>query len=78
MVALFDISENCEIERQNLIDKKYPTTPSEDLYLIFEIESDVSMEFNNVLFDLKKLPNYASFRNSPKPITVSLTELLKK
>lgn len=64
--------------RQNLIDKKYPTTPSEDLYLIFEIESDVSMEFNNVLFDLKKLPNYASFRNSPKPITVSLTELLKK
>jgi len=64
--------------RQNLIDKKYPTPPSEDLYLIFEIESDVSMEFNNVLFDLKKLPNYASFRNSPKPITVSLTELLKK
>jgi hypothetical protein len=57
---------------------KYPTTSSEDLYLIFEIESDVSMEFNNVLFDLKKLSNYSSFRNSPKPITVSLTELLKK
>lgn len=63
--------------KQNLIDKKYPTIPSEDLYLIFEIECDVSDEFNCVTFDLNKLPEYSSFRNSPKPITISLIELMK-
>lgn len=51
--------------------------PSGDLYIIYKIENEVSNEFGNLDFDLKELQNFKSLRNSPKPITVSLTELLK-
>ena len=51
--------------------------PSGDLYIIYKIENEVSNEFGNLDFDLKELQNFKSFRNSPNPITVSLTELLK-
>ncbi len=63
--------------KQDLIDKKYPHTPNEEFYLIFEIENNVSNEFHNNSFDLNKLNNYSSFRNSAKHISVSLTELMK-
>jgi hypothetical protein len=51
--------------------------PAGDLYIIYKIENEVSNEFGNLDFDLKELQNFKSFRNSPNPITVSLTELLK-
>jgi predicted component of viral defense system (DUF524 family) len=51
--------------------------PSGDLYILYKIENEVSNEFGNLDFDLKELQNFKSFRNSPNPITVSLTELLK-
>lgn len=63
--------------KQNLIDKNYPTNPKGDLYLMFEIENDVSNDFNNTKFDLNKLSKYSSFFNSAKPITISLSELMK-
>lgn len=63
--------------KQNLIDKKYPTIPKGDLYLMYEIENDVSNDFNNTKFDLNQLDSYSGFWNSAKPISVSLTELMK-
>lgn len=63
--------------KQDLINKKYPTLPKGDLYIIYEIEKDISAEFNNQKWDLKKLSNYSGFRASPKPITVSLVELME-
>ncbi|MBK8144404.1 MAG: hypothetical protein IPK62_05060 [Bacteroidetes bacterium] len=56
--------------------KKYPN-PKGDIYLIYKILRECSLEFGNAYFDLRKLPNYESNRNSAKPITASLTELLK-
>lgn len=62
--------------KQNLINKKYPTVPKGELYIMYEIENDMSVEFENQKWDLKKLENYSSFWNSAKPITVTLSELM--
>lgn len=63
--------------RQDLIRDNYPTEPTGDFYIIFEIETEISSEFNYQEWDLKKLTNYSSFRNSPKPISVSLKDLMQ-
>jgi len=63
--------------KQNLIDKQYPTEPNGDLYIMFEIEKEMSEEFGNSEFDLTKLVNFKNFRQSSKPITVTLSKLLK-
>lgn len=62
--------------KNDLIKKGYPN-PKGDLYLVYEIEKDVSEEFQNVSIDLKKLINFESGRNSGKPFTSTLTEVLK-
>ena len=63
--------------KQNLIDKQYPTDPTADVYIIFEIKKDVSEQFANATFDLTCLANFKNFRQSPIPITVTLSDLLK-
>jgi hypothetical protein len=44
---------------------------------MFEIEKDSSSDFNNQKWDIRNLNNYSGFWNSPKPITISLSELMK-
>jgi hypothetical protein len=44
---------------------------------MFEIDKEISNDFANTTFDLTRLNNFKNFRNSPNPITVSLTELMK-
>lgn len=63
--------------KQDLINKKYPTDPTGDIYLIFEIEKDVSDEFKNSKFDLNQLDSFSGFWNSPIPISVKLSDLMK-
>lgn len=63
--------------KQDLIDDEYTTPPTGEAYIMFEIEKEISKEFANITFDLTKLSNFKNFWNSPKPITVSLTELMK-
>jgi predicted component of viral defense system (DUF524 family) len=63
--------------KQDLIGENYPTPPTGDAYIMFEIEKEISKEFAHSEFDLTKLNNFKNFRSSPKPITVSLTELMK-
>jgi hypothetical protein len=62
--------------KQDLIDKNYPD-PSGDLYLIYEIKTLEIKEFNNSVWDIAKLSKFKNYRNSPKPISISLSELMK-
>ncbi len=62
--------------KENLQKEGYPTIPNGDLYIMYEIEKESSNEFNNAKFDIRRLPNFASFRDSPKPISVTISELM--
>lgn len=62
--------------KDDLIRKGY-SDPSQDNYLVFEIEPVTDTEFENVNWDFKKLSNYSTNRASAFPFTTSLTELMK-
>ncbi len=66
--------------RLNLEKKRYPQAEREDdydnYYLVYEIEKADEIEFQGVAWDFKKLENYETNRQSAKPFTVSLTELM--
>ncbi len=62
--------------KQNLIKKGY-NNPSQDYYLIIELEKVDLNEFGNNSWDFRKLKNYYSGNASAKPFTTTLTELMK-
>lgn len=62
--------------KDDLIRKGYPT-PSQDNYLVIQIEPVTDTEFENVSWDFRKLSNYSTGRASAFPFTSSLTELMK-
>jgi hypothetical protein len=64
------------LSQNNLIKKGYPN-PKGELYLVYEIENEVSDDFQNISIDVRNLSKYESHRNSAKPFTASLTEILK-
>jgi len=64
------------LSQNDLLRKGYPN-PKGELYLVYNIEREVSADFSNVSIDIRKLPNFESNRNSAKPISVTLTEILK-
>lgn len=63
--------------KDDLIRKGYPTTPSQDNYLVIQIEPVTDAEFQNVMWNFRRLLNYSTGRLSPLPFTTSLTELMK-
>jgi hypothetical protein len=64
------------LSQNDLIRKGYPN-PAGELYLIYEIERDVSSDFHNISIDIRKLAKFESHRNSAKPFYATLTEILK-
>ncbi len=62
--------------KDDLIRKGYPT-PSQDNYLVIQIEPVTDTEFKDVSWDFRKLSTYSSGRASSLPFTSSLTELMK-
>ncbi|MCT4665116.1 MAG: DUF2357 domain-containing protein [Flavobacteriales bacterium] len=62
--------------KEDLIKKGYPN-PSQDYYLVIEIEKVIAEEFEAVTWNFKELKNYSSGRASAFPFTVTLTELMK-
>lgn len=64
------------LSQNDLINKGYPN-PSGEFYLMYDIEKSVSDDFKNIYVDVRRLSKYETYRNSSKPFTVSLTELLK-
>lgn len=63
--------------KSDMIKKNYPK-PNGELYLIFEIEKEVSNDFDYINIDLRKIPDFKNNRNSAKPYFISLTQLLKQ
>lgn len=62
--------------KDDLIKKGYPS-PSQDNYLVIQIEPVTDSEFENVSWDFRELSNYSAGRASAFPFTTSLTELMK-
>ena len=62
--------------KENLIKKGYPN-PTQDYYLVIELERVDLNDFGNNIWDFRKLKNYNSGNASAKPFTTTLTELLK-
>jgi predicted component of viral defense system (DUF524 family) len=62
--------------KNDLIRKGYPD-PSQDNYLVIKIERVTDAEFENVIWDFRKLSGYSGGRASAVPFTASLTELMK-
>lgn len=62
--------------KDDLIRKGYPS-PSQDNYLVIQIEPVTDTEFENVSWDFRNLSNYSTGRASAFPFTTSLTELMK-
>jgi hypothetical protein len=62
--------------KEEIIRKGYPS-PSENNYLVIEIEPVRDSEFDNVSWNFKNLTNYLTGRGSGIPFTSSLTELMK-
>lgn len=62
--------------KADLIRKGYPS-PSQDNYLVIQIEPLTDSEFENVSWNFRNLENYSTGRASAFPFTTSLTELMK-
>ncbi len=62
--------------RNDLLKMNYPG-PSQDNYLLVDIEPVTDHEFENVKWNFKNLKNYTKGRASALPFTASLTELMK-
>ncbi|WP_143961200.1 DUF2357 domain-containing protein [Litoribacter populi] len=62
--------------KDDLIKKGYPS-PSQDNYLVIQIELVTDSEFENVSWNFRELANYSTGRASAFPFTTCLTELMK-
>jgi predicted component of viral defense system (DUF524 family) len=66
------------ISKKDLINKGYPSKPSCDYYLLYQVGQINDNSFGGKKWDITKLPGYSSNRaNSTRPFAVSLTELSK-
>jgi predicted component of viral defense system (DUF524 family) len=66
------------MSKQGLSGKDYPSEPSCANYLVYKIEKAKEGDFNNAIWDVKKLSGYASDRaNAARPFAVTLTELFQ-
>jgi hypothetical protein len=63
--------------KEALIEKGYPTEPSRNYYLVYEVEKITDLEFVNQSWDVRQLSGYKVGRASALPFSVTLTELMK-
>lgn len=59
------------------LEKRGYSSPSQDYYLVIDIEPVVEAEFQDMEWDFRRLKNYSSHRASARPFTTNLTELMK-
>ncbi|WP_352422240.1 DUF2357 domain-containing protein [Proteiniphilum sp.] len=62
--------------RNDLLRSGYPE-PKGELYIVFEIEKNASEDLDNIKIDLRRLPLLKTHRNSAKPFSATLSEVLK-
>lgn len=63
--------------KQTLINKGYPSIPSQNYYLVYKVEELHDKEFLNQQWDITKLEFYKKGRGSALPFAVTMTELMK-
>ena len=63
--------------KQTLISKDYPTTPSQNYYLVYKVDKVYDDEFLNKKWDITKLESFKSGMNSALPFAISLSELMQ-
>jgi hypothetical protein len=63
--------------KQTLIDKGYPTEPSQNYYLVYKIQEVTDKELINQEWDITLLDKYKQGHGSALPFSVTLTELMK-
>lgn len=61
--------------KANMIKKLYPD-PSQDFYLVYDIEDSIEKEFEVMKWDIRKLEGYSSGRGSVLPFALTLTEIM--
>ncbi|TYA58011.1 DUF2357 domain-containing protein [Formosa maritima] len=76
---LFKITETGPrvFSKKTLLDKGYPTEPSQDYYLVYKVEEVSDVELQNQKWDITKLDKHKQGRGSGLPFSVTMTELMK-
>jgi len=59
------------------LELKYPTTPSQDNYLIYNLEKEPENEFKAVKWDLSEFKEFEDFSKKKLPFTISLKDLMR-
>lgn len=62
--------------KQDLLKKKYPTPPSQDLYLVFEIDPCLEADFKKYEWDIAKLKGFKKGESYALPFAASLAEVM--
>lgn len=62
--------------KQTLINKQYPSEPSQNYYLVYKVKEIKDEEFLDKSWDIKELEGYKKGRGSALPFSVTLTELM--
>ena len=63
--------------KKTLIDKGYPSEPSQDYYLVYKVEEISDVELQNQKWDITKLNKHKQGRGSALPFSVTMTDLMK-
>lgn len=63
--------------KQTLLNKGYPTEPSQDFYLVYKVDKVVEEVFQNRKWDISKLELSKKGRGSVLPFSITLTDLMK-
>ena len=53
---------------------KYKTKPSQEMYLVYQLENECEKEFRNITIDLSKLDGLGE---NKRPVSISLEKLLR-
>jgi len=63
--------------KQTLVDKGYPSEPSQNYYLVYKVQKVSDIELQNQEWNITKLEKYRQGRGSPLPFSVTMSELMK-
>ena len=76
---LFNITETGPrvFSKQTLIDKGYPSEPSQSYYLVYKVAAVTDKELKSCVWDITKLEKYRQGRGSALPFSVTMSELMR-
>jgi len=63
--------------KKDLIDKNYKKEPSQDYYLVYQIDDVEFNDLKNIKWGIRELQGYKTGRGSALPFSASLAEQMK-